>query len=203
MVLNLMGIDVQEEGVFAKDPAKALLAFTAADLWLIIEAIHKMMDTFEWSLADFRHAIGADYKHVVLQNVDLGPGGYGDTQLLGTVLDNTVYLTLDVAENRKRGDLFFKATVVHELAHAWDIRQGFFPSTYMAEGVAKNADHIEAPVSDYARTSPAEDWAESVAAVVYPDAPDFKRGWAHGSYRAGIVIREAKKIKCRCLWPAP
>jgi hypothetical protein len=146
---------------------------------LILDAIADMMAVFDWDVGDFKYAMGiTDQRRIKIKFTDRLPGGKGADELgrADTDVDGSPILWLDGDVSRLRTE--GKSIVVHELAHIWDAAHDHGYTIGMAErsgSVDANGNWDPSPgsASDYGKTSPAEDWAEAVAACVYPQLGRF------------------------------
>jgi hypothetical protein len=163
----------------------------------IQEAIMSMMDTFGWSKQTFMDKMGLDTQGrsilLVRDRNQVGPAGEVarfNSNGLDTLNDRRITIYESATSNWQFG----AASIVHELAHAWDhaatikahkhydgpkggiLSEGFRAAT---GGKYSSGKYIAGgqTASLYADSNLAEDWAESVAATVYPGSPGLSRPW--------------------------
>jgi RHS repeat-associated protein len=161
------------------------------------QAINDLAASFNWTAQQFISAMGNDWIHIRRSSnhqVNCAGGLYaacargreitfgGQTFSYGSMATYTKFL------------------VVHEFAHIWDWSTGSALSRGLAattggEEVCPRADRCiwvpgerQSLPSPYAATSPGEDWAESVAAWIYPRIPDENhQGYQPGTARHDYV----------------
>jgi RHS repeat-associated protein len=164
--------------------------WTLDELRLVNDGIKQLITTASWDNARFRNAIGS----VTFRRLKYVPPLYdlfnhGATTETG--LGGTSILFYDKSFPAWDPE-WTSSTTAHELAHVWDIREGFQLTRQLAERVQadKTAECYQAqqtnpwincfffeptqiPASDYGGTNGREDWAVSVEAVTYPHRDEF------------------------------
>jgi len=138
--------------------------------------------------AEFRELIGTDNHPITLMMKNAGPCPASNADCTSTDSKGNSTITLINLDQRRaldsNGSLHIQETFIHELAHAWDKnfngelsaglerRTGYYYNVDERREAREPGDGT--PVSEYGKTSRQEDWAESVAAVVFADNPQAR-----------------------------
>lgn len=180
--------------------------WTFGAIQLLLTALYDLIRVAGWD-----HVSPTDVKNILTNNGAItaiyvyrgGANGTGAGVLQYRESDRSAHITLwDAAfETGRRGDPaddMTKRTFVHELAHVWDFANGGSLSQGIetATGGATLDDgtyHVGGhPASSYAEESREEDFAESVAASVYPDMKMYTHKGKRNMDRARrLYIRRA------------
>jgi hypothetical protein len=152
-------------------------------------AIRILMTKAGWTdAAQFRQIIGTKEHRITLVNKASGPCPASNANCTTKNADGSSTITLiDLATRRSKDSAArqnIAGTFIHELAHAWDnnqggkLSQGLRDRAYYEDenGRAVRKAGAGRPVSKYGENSKEEDWAESVAAVVFEDEPTRPSG---------------------------
>jgi hypothetical protein len=138
------------------------------------------MNVANWSAEDFRNTMGTIYlvREHKCECDTADSTAYGGT---GQLEDGSHVIVMFDAAFTQTGRKEARRTFVHELAHVWDSRQGGALSRGMEkETGGKTSGGVYTPggkpASSYARNSREEDWAEAVAASVYPYYARYRGG---------------------------
>jgi RHS repeat-associated protein len=168
---NELGIDLEGD-------------WSLAELMKVLDGIEKLLTEAHWSVEEFKFAMGIE-----------GPGISNPRKLvLARVKEdrkNDAFESYDWQHNANRIEFYNGAfgtnntgrVAVHELAHAMDSSSGDMWSAWLAgatgSGLGLSSEwpfvryNAKEPVSEYGGTNWYEDFAESVAATVYPDDPRY------------------------------
>jgi hypothetical protein len=172
-------------------------AWDLHDLELILAAISDLMEKAGWDIQDFRNAMGinggpnAAYPNgiklvreteaIYKGKVEDWDGLFtGQTQYNGDIMHMVKSGSLTFYDQTFKDDLRAKVAIVHELAHAWDFAADNYLSNTMSSRTGAKMEGetyqwgSESPASLYGRSDQYEDWAEAVAATVYPQWGEFK-----------------------------
>jgi RHS repeat-associated protein len=150
----------------------------SGELGLMLQGVQDIRKVANWTPEDFARAMGG---------VDLVRGACGGpncnwygVHYSGGWQRSTIVM-FDLAFNSGAATAMY--TIVHELAHVWDyisgrrLSNGLMRSTggtYSCNLLGKCKYNWEGkPASEYAKGNQREDWAESVAATVYPTYERF------------------------------
>lgn len=176
------------------------------ELQAILKGLHLLMVKAGWNYTDFQYAMGISQGvNVVIQR----GGGNGntfaetsyDSGFLGLGQRRATITFYDIAfkQSGDYGDAVTTAgaNAVHEFAHAWDFAHDGRETSALVRMTGGGYDPWPlgayrpggTTTSGYGATSAREDWAETVAAAVYPDAPRYSQDPDHqpSDYRARML----------------
>jgi RHS repeat-associated protein len=179
-----------------------LYTWKLAELNMLRDAIARMMAKAGWTtVAEFRQAIlPVGYDVYIRRNHSRSSdAGYTERNRFTQTITITLYENTFYDYDGSLKDIAAKATFVHELAHVWDMGKKGAPSRGMMNATGSTYDCYlgflfcswnsnGTTASWYAsRSDHTEDWAEAVAASVYPEHEDYQ--YPDGSQR----MDEARK----------
>jgi hypothetical protein len=186
------------------------LVFTFEDLDAILEGIHRLMAAAGWKTADqFKAAVLTDAMPIKLQSRQKSNCSATNANCTVKNADGTSTIQFVNLKDRHLKDtnarLNIAKTTVHELAHAWDNNYDNKMSKLMAQETGAHARSDNGrrlppkagtgePVDEYGGSSPAEDWATSVEAVVFYGEPRIvpPPHYSPGVYRDTFVKQQFK-----------
>ena len=145
-------------------------AWSLVELDIVLEALGAMLKAFNWSLKKFHEKIGDVFIEQISDRSTPAIGGKQSPAVAWPSLTGTHIIFAQDAFGSRPGVLnkdYFKRTVIHEFAHAWDFNAKLFNSSRIAKyaGLQDHygRDHYTTP---YGETRRQEDWAESVSETV-------------------------------------
>jgi hypothetical protein len=189
----------------------------------MLQAIYDLLRNADWSVEDFKRALAGDDNRGTVFVKREKPEWYeeiggadpsnsafqyysGDCTLIGCTNENVVSFYNGAFSS---GDQWLKVVTVHELGHAWDSASddrisGEFMD-YVGAGYKQKCgpgycdeyyDPGKAiPLTDHGAKNHYEDFAESVAAAVYPNYHLFRGQLEKSGKRINYVNRQFAKFR--------
>jgi hypothetical protein len=217
-ILSSYGIDLKNSDVIG------VLIWTWEELAEIVYGIQKLMYVADWTVEAFKWAMGISDTDRSTRLTFVRSLGCGELSAAAcTNGRHEIWFTASAFDGStgRRG----AAAAVHELAHIWDLTQeargqGYLSTQYMeATGgheerqcvviLCREPRYVPGgdPVSERGKKNQFEDFAESVAAYVFPDEPDFvartqTKDWKNGARRE-FVKRRFQDYQSARVWIPP